>query len=242
MKTRCIFGYLLVFLLIFTIGCSKDDGPEVGSPEYYENLLTGNDWKWHSTRISFYKNGAVIADKESTDVASGGLSYDAFTYYGTWYLSGSKIVTKFAEGCILGNIVAENQPQEFEIGTIKDDYMILSSSEITASINKGVPKNDESDKTNHDKVLWGQWKIDGYMDGKLVTVNLDISSDGKVKATMKEPKVIDDTSGYSTSKGMVTFDNFLGVDGKRTFIYEKRYDKIYMYKRTPGNVNWKLYK
>ena len=222
--------------------CSSSDDGDNGLPSVNE-YLPGKEWKIGSSTYSFFKNHMLLTET-SAGVASGGLSGQAYMFFGSWSLNGDKLSTSFtastqrnfdSSGLFqtnLSGVHTENDPSGASLSggggslTVTEPRPLIKGTDT--SNNKAyclyyVKKMyDLTDDTNHDGALQGTWYASIRVTSQDGTAHVSqgkmtCNADGTVHFVIGSDKNF--TTTYSTKNGKVTIDGYLVESNKHTFYY-----------------------
>lgn len=225
-------------------GDSDDDGDKddlITASEY----LPGKEWTIGNETYSFYKNHLLVCES-SANVTTGGLTSQAYLYFGTWQLDGNRLTaaitsstqpnfdaSKFFHGTYRnvhtekdtsGGTISSDKPGSITI-TEPKPYIVGTGTDGKSCYiyyHKNMTE-DKTDETIHDGALHGTWynkvQLTDTKNGttKTYEAKMIFNADGTVQFVIGD--VIDFTTTYETKNGTVTLGSYLLKDNPASFIY-----------------------
>lgn len=225
-------------------GGSDDDGDKddlITASEY----LPGKEWTIGNETYSFYKNHLLVCES-SANVTTGGLTSQAYLYFGTWQLDGNRLTaaitsstqpnfdaSKFFHGTYSnvhtekdtsGGTISSDKPGSITI-TEPKPYIVGTGTDGKSCYiyyHKNMTE-DKTDETIHDRALHGTWynkvQLTDTKNGtaKTYEAKMIFNADGTVQFVIGD--VIDFTTTYETKNGTVTLGSYLLKDNPASFIY-----------------------
>ena len=236
----------IAFTTISLTACGgSDDGGDKDDLITASEYLPGKEWTIGNETYSFYKNHLLVCES-SANVTTGGLTSQAYLYFGTWQLDGNQLTaaitsstqpnfdaSKFFHGTYSnvhtekdtsGGTISSDKPGSITI-TEPKPYIVGTGTDGKSCYiyyHKNMTE-DKTDETIHDGALHGTWynkvQLTDTKNGTMKTyeAKMIFNADGTVQFVIGD--VIDFTTTYETKNGTVTLGSYLLKDNPASFIY-----------------------
>lgn len=242
MKKNYYFLFLTLLSMMGFVSCGSDD--EDKTPNIYE-MIAGHSFKISNSEVYFYKNGMFMLEVSSR-VEPGQLTYNENRAIGSWSVRGNTLITEIKATDMEMNYVHIVLPSPLTIEKDENGYWYAKKNgdNLLMEVFVGSDLHDNSDTSTADNAILGKWTGSMYItssnESKAIIVNLDFQKDNKVRTTEDNVLKLDNTCGFKTSLGLLSFEKFLG-DEPDTFYYMVEKNKLYFYDSKTANMSfqWK---
>lgn len=246
MKAKILSILLAVFVGInatFLLSCSKEGDNKDGSTDIKRELVS-KIWEKDGINYYFYSNQSVFMEI-TVNPSPGDLVLYNSRAIGNWALINNEISiywTAFSLGLKLVDINAPTKLYLIEDPIIP--YLKEADSGDLINPKKNKTKIDYTSNDLVDKGILGKWSKEfSVQDSSTgmsnnVDVNMEFFSDGNVRTTEPIVSQMDYIDKFSTQKGVLKINKFLGdspvtffysiEDGNRLFLYDYESTEISM--------------
>lgn len=246
MKTK-ILSILFVFFgctnVVSFSSCSKEGDNKDGSKDINRELVS-KIWEKNGIYYYFYSNQSVFMETTPTPSTGALVIYDSRAI-GNWTLINDEITINWTAVSTGTKIVDINTPSKLYyiddsiIPYLKDAY---SGDNINPMKNKTKKDNTSNDLV--DKGILGKWSCEFSIQSSStgmsnnVFVNMEFLSDGNVRTTEPLVSHMDYIDKFSTQKGVLRINKFLG-NSPETFFYSILDDnRIILYDYESTEISW----
>ena len=251
MKKLKLWSFLMLAVMMMPLvaSCGGNDDSDDNIPSNsMVSYLTSREFSIKDFTVLFDKNGSIYMYGGGARPTSGSLSGQIYQAYGAWSLSGNKMTVDFFfddfnDG--LSYTPYNLVPQQIDlIDRVTYYEFCKSGTKETIYLNPGNTRTCYSTAEKYDGGVIGKWFVNATMtnsDGSKHNVTLYISLNSDGKANFKIDNEYDETTNYTTNKGIIKFESFLDYK-PHDFFYRVNWNSLSLIETSSGNLFMKLTK